>query len=153
MAKAARRAPYLYILEEDRALEQDLQTVFHIKLKTGHDSNLTSSRYASTVAQGDRGIMNLDPVRTDNADIEEFCYLIQKVDNFDFGEEYYKEHPSMKEKAKKQKDLNGVEGFYISEISEANQLADISKLLPNRQLREVLAAADDRSKLEDGLKK
>lgn len=153
MAKAARQAPYLFVLEEDRALDSSLQTVFYIKLKTGHDSNLTTSRYAGTIAQTDRGFMNLDVAKSNNADIEEFCHVISKIENFDFGEQYYKDHPAMKEKAKKKKDLQGVEGLYVSEITEPSLLADVSRLLPNKQLREVLAAADDRSRLEDGLKK
>lgn len=154
MAKAARIAPYLYLLEEDRALEESLQSVFHIILKTGHDSNLTSSRYAQTIAQNDRsGFMNLDVKRSDNADIEEFCHVVQQVDNFDFGVDYYNEHPSMKEKAKEQKDLRGEKGLYVAKITEPSLLADVARLLPNKQLREVLNAADDRSKLEDGLKK
>ena len=50
-------------------------------------------------------------------------------------------------------DRDDTKGLFVASITEASQLADIARLLPNNQLREILAAANSRSILEDGEKK
>ena len=155
MARAARKEPYLYILEEDRALPLELQTIFFIRLKTGFDHNLTSSRYANTVTTGDKGKMELDVLSSDVADKLEFQHLVTEVMNFDFGKEYYDKYPTVAEQATERsyEDRDETKGLFVASIKEASQLAEVSRLLPNNQLREILAAANSRSTLEDGEKK
>lgn len=154
MARAVKITPYEYILEEDRALPKELQTVFHIKLKTVHDANLTSKRYLPTIAQDAKGKMEMDSIRSDRADYEEFCHVVSKIENFDFGEEYYDKYPQMKERATEQETLEeGESGLFVPEITEKSQIADVARYLPNLQVREILKASDDRSALEDGVKK
>ncbi len=155
MARAARREPYLYRLEEDRSLAPELQTLFSIRLKTGHDHNLTSSRYANTVTTGDKGKMELDVLLSNTADKLEFQHLVQEVTNFDFGAEYYEKYPAMAEQATERsyEDREETKGLFVASVTEVSQLADIARLLPNKDLREILNAANDRSILEDGEKK
>ena len=91
MARAVRQETYPYILEGDIGLDKKFQTIFYIKLKNGHDANLTSQRYAGTVSNLNDGNkpIGYDVDKSDVADREEFAHIVKKVENCDFGEEYY----------------------------------------------------------------
>ena len=79
---------YAYVCIEDRIHPSDEQTVFHLKAKTGHDTNLTIARYSQARETNKKGNAKIDPNKLTLADQEEFASLVVKIDNFQFPEDH-----------------------------------------------------------------
>lgn len=82
--KGVSRKPIAFVPEEDRMSPLKEQTVFWIKPKTGHDANQTMARYAAAGRDGRKGYRDLNVNKLDNADIDEFLAICEKVENFIF---------------------------------------------------------------------
>lgn len=135
-----------YILEDDRSLPKEEQTVFWIKPKDGAAANRTTARYLKTIEET-RGRRELNVSASNAADIEEFCDVVEKVENFAFSDAYYDRNTKMKEKAEDVKLSDGSTVPYVPVLSERWEKAEVAKNLPNKWLREVLDKADDISSL------
>lgn len=81
------RKPIAYIPEDERSEKQD-PTVIWIKPKTGHDANVTMSRYAATGRDVRKGYRELNVNKLDNADVQEFLDIVVKVENYFFSDQF-----------------------------------------------------------------
>jgi hypothetical protein len=81
------RKAVAYVPEEERTVKVD-QTVVWIKPKTGHQANVTMSRYAAAGRDGRKGYRELNVTKLDNADLQEFTDVVIKVENFLFSDQY-----------------------------------------------------------------
>lgn len=81
------RLPIPYIPEDERSTKED-QTVIWIKPKTGHDANVTMSRYAGAGRDVRKGYRELNINKLDNADIQEFLDIVVKVENYLFSDQF-----------------------------------------------------------------
>ena len=76
-----------YIPEEERTVKEN-QTVVWIKPKTGHQANVTMSRYAAAGRDGRKGYRELNVTKLDNADLQEFLDVVLKVENYYFSDQF-----------------------------------------------------------------
>ena len=76
-----------YVPEEERTVKED-QTVIWIKPKTGHQANVTMSRYAAAGRDGRKGYRELNVTKLDNADLQEFVDVVIKVENYYFSDQF-----------------------------------------------------------------
>jgi len=76
-----------YIPEEERTVKEN-QTVIWIKPKTGHQANVTMSRYAAAGRDGRKGYRELNVTKLDNADLQEFLDVVIKIENFYFSDQF-----------------------------------------------------------------
>lgn len=128
-----------YVLEDDRT--SSTPTIFHIRPKTGHDNNKTVQRYAQTAKENRKGYREIDVNKLDVADMEEFIYICNKVENYIYPED----HPSYKEK-------DGV-AQVVKLIEEEANLREVAKTLGADHLAEVLEVSNNLGKLKTGEKK
>ena len=125
-----------YIPEDERTVKQD-QTVIHIKPKTGHDANATMARYASTGRDGRKGYRDLNVTKLDNADVEEFLNIVEKVENYYFSDQY--------------PDLEKIGLHKV--IEDRDTLKRVAMDVSADLLIEIFEAANNISKLKEGEKK
>jgi hypothetical protein len=125
-----------YVLEEDRASIVDEQTVFWILPKTGHDNNLTLQRYAGASKETRKG-REVNVLKMDAADRDEFTSLVEKVEKFIFSEDspYYED-----------KKIH-------TSITDRDMLKEVARCLSADHLSEVLEVSNNISKLNEGAKK
>tara|TARA_B100001939_G_scaffold339826_1_gene347124 strand:- start:877 stop:1344 length:468 start_codon:yes stop_codon:yes gene_type:complete len=76
-----------YIPEEERTVKEN-QTVVWIKPKTGHQANVTMSRYAAAGRDGRKGYRELNVTKLDNADLQEFLDVVMKIENYYFSDQF-----------------------------------------------------------------
>lgn len=127
-----------YVLEDDRGNSIQEQSVFWIKPKTGEDNNKTLKRYASTYRDGRKGQREVDVNKLNAADVDEFLYVIEKVENYGFPID----HPLYKK-----------DNDPVKEITDPAELIEVAKTLSADHLAEIFEAANNISKLTDGAKK
>lgn len=141
-----------YVLEGDRELPSNQRTVFWIKPQTGHDANFRTKQFIKSIIEKDDGSRDMDVVKADWADTSVFKYTIKKIENFAFSDDYYAEHPTVKEKAKKVK-VDGKDVYYVSLLDSEDTIADVCRELEADALREIMRASTSISKLKEGQKK
>jgi len=151
----ARGLPKLvkYVLEEDRNLPEAEQTVWFIKPKTLHESNETTKHYLKSVKRSGEDIKDLDVEQADIADIASFKISVKRIENYAFPDFYYDEHEAIKKQANEVEAVDGNTYFYVPVIESDALLTDVCKSLDPRSLKEIADAANDYSKLKEGLKK
>jgi len=137
--KAISLEPKAYIVEEERGLTREEQTIFWIKPKTHHESNLMTARYGATYVEDRKGFRKYNTGRLDAADVEEWLNTVVKIDNFGFPEEFFKKYPELKDRAN--------EEGYISDIKEDWLRIEVLKRLPADVVNEIWTASADYSKL------
>jgi|GEM_PF-5595864 len=152
MARGISTEPIPYVLEADRGLRSEEQTVFYIKPRSGHDENYITKQYLNAYIEKDDK-RDLDVRAADAADVSTFKKLVSKVENFAFSDEYYEKHPAMKEKAIVVKLADGEEALFVSLIDSVDGIADVCHELDSASLREIISVSRDYSKLEEGQKK
>jgi hypothetical protein len=128
--KGVSRQPVPYVPEEDRMSPFKEQTVFWIKPKTGHEANQTMARYAAAGRDGRKGYRDLNVSKLDNADVEEFLAICDKVENFIFAG-----------KAK------------METVQDKAGLVQVVNELSSDVLIEIMDASNNLSTLEAGAKK
>ena len=128
-----------YVLEDDRSNPTADQTVFHIKPKTGHDQNKTVQRYAPAFKENRKGGREVNPIKMDIADQEEFIYVVKKVENYGLpvAHSMYKDFK---------------EGV-IDDTEDPSILKEIARTLSADHLAEILEVSNNMSKLTEGAKK
>jgi hypothetical protein len=152
MARGVPSEPVPYVLEADRGLPNEEQTVFHIKPKTGNDSNYITKLYISAYIEKDGGARDLDVRQANAADVATFKHLVKKIENYCFSDEYYEKHPAVKEKAVEVKSENEVLK-YVPVIDSPDMIADVCHDVDSDSLREIISVANNLNKLKDGQKK
>lgn len=139
MIKGVEQTVVPYVLEDDRANPVSEQTIFWIKPKTGHDQNKTVQRYAPAFKENRKGGREVNPIKMDIADQEEFIYVVRKVENYGFPESN-----SMF------KDFD--KGILVSS-DDPNVLKEVARTLSADHLSEILEVSNNMSKLTEGAKK
>ena len=81
------RQPVPFVPEEERMVKEN-QTVIWIKPKSGHQANVTMSRYASAGRDGRKGYRELNVTKLDNADLQEFVDIVAKWENYYFSDQF-----------------------------------------------------------------
>jgi len=125
-----------YIPEDERTVKEN-QTIVWIRPKTGHQANVSMSRYASAGRDGRKGYRELNVTKLDNADLQEFIDVVTKVENFYFSDQF----PDL-EKA----GLHKV-------IEDPESLKKVCMDLSADLLVEIMEAANNLSTLKAGEKK
>ena len=143
--KAIERVPHPYVVEEDRALPIEEQTVFWIIPKTHREANLTIKRYGESSKDTRKGYRELNANKLDIADIEEWRTIIDRIENFAFTDVFYKEHPEV---AKMANDKG-----YVKEIDKQWLIEEVIKYLPVDVVNEIFEVANDYSRLTEVEKK
>jgi len=147
---------YPYVLEADRGLPEEQQTVFHMKPKTGHDANVQTKVYLKAYREKDGGSRDLDVPMADAADIANFKSTCKKIENFVFPDDYYEAHPTIKKLAKAVKVMEDgaeVELLFVSPIEEESIIGDVFRCLDSESIRELTSVSNSVSKLKEGQKK
>uniref|UniRef100_A0A6M3XJS8 Uncharacterized protein n=1 Tax=viral metagenome TaxID=1070528 RepID=A0A6M3XJS8_9ZZZZ len=145
-----------YILEDDRGLPSEQQTIFYIKPKTGHEANIQTKVYLKAFREKDNGIRDLIVKDADIADLTNFKATVKKIENFAFPDDYYEDHPQVKEKAKPVKiheDGQELKILFVKEITSEDMIGDVCRTLDNDSLREIYDVSRSVSKLREGQKK
>ena len=146
-----------YVLERDLNLPKDRQTIFWIKPRKGHDSNMITRYYVKAIIERGDGTRDMDVKMADNANIVAFKTVVKKIENFAFSDEYYEKHPNIKEKAKEVKyvDDDGREcvDYYVPVIETEDMIIDVYHELDDAAIREIMNVASDVSKLGNVEKK
>jgi len=137
MIKGVKRETIPYVVEDDRGSDPKSQTIFHIMPKTGHDANLTVSRYGQASRDVRGGYKEFSVKKLDKADIEEFLSIVKKVEKFQLQDDsdYFKQFAPA-----------GV----VESSSEPEILATIASSLSPAHLTEIFDSASDPVKLEAG---
>ena len=144
MIKGAPKRAFPYALEDDLVNPVEQQTIFWIRPKTGHDANRTLARYSQCGRDGRKGYRELNVVKLDAADIEEFTNIVEKVERYCFSEVY-------KDKYWANKD--GVLQETPVTTESAAVIADICRDLSSDHLLEIIEVANNMSKLGEYEKK
>lgn len=146
-----------YIPEDDRGLPEEQQTVFHIKPKTGHESNIQTKHYMKGISEKPDGSRDMDVSKIDSADVANFQATVKKVENYAFPQDFYEDKEALKESSVKREiedDLgNSEELWFTEEITDSVLLKKVAKTLPANVLREVAEVSEDMSRLKEGEKK
>lgn len=146
-----------YILESDRGLDKKEQTIFYVRPKRGHESNVQTKMYMKAINEKADGTRDLDVKKTDAADIANFKVTIEKVENYAFPQGYYEEREALKKDAVKRTlkdDMGNEEEVYFSkEVTDGVMLEKIARTLPSSALREITQVSEDISRLKEGEKK
>ena len=152
----SRKELYPYVLESDRGLPEDQQTVFWMRPKTGHDANQQTKIYLRAYVEKDNGMRDLNVKEADKADILNFQNVCEQIENFAFPEDYYEEHDSLKKSAVKVKVVEGNEEFevlYTPLIEDRAMIGEVFRCLDSESIRELTAVSNSVSKLKEGQKK
>lgn len=144
MARGANTKPQPYVLEIDRALPVEEQTIFWIKCKNTVMGNATLQRYTRAQRANADGSSEYDVRKLQLADKEDFLDFCVKVENYCWSEEYLERHPNV------QVDENG---FTINPITDPDELADLVGDLSVGDFNELSAAANNQVRLSRGAKK
>lgn len=146
-----------YVLEGDRGLDEKEQTVFYIKPKTGHESNVQTKMYMKAITEKPDGSKDMDVSQTDAADIANFKVTVRKIENYAFPQEEYENKKAMRESAIEKElvdDLGNKETIWFTEeITDPVMIEKVAKTLPSKALRELTQVSEDMSKLKEGEKK
>ena len=145
--------PKPYILDRDRDVAQDLQTVFWIKPRSAKEANVTFAKFAGAreVGRGGREKYNSDALS--KADREAFLSIIEKIENFFFAipspdnvhEKYLVDGKKMT--------IGTVECIKVTTIDTVEGLSDVWRCLSVQDSIELLEVSNDFSRLTDNLKK
>lgn len=128
-----------YVLEDDRANPVADQTVFYVKPKTGHDQNKTVQRYAGAFKETRKGTREVNPIKMDVADQEEFISVVKKVDNYGFP--------------KSHKMYSDFENGVLESTEDPSVIKEVARTLSADHLAEILEASNNQSRLSEGAKK
>jgi len=140
MIHGAPKRAFPYALEDDLINPAEEHTIFWIRPKTGHDANRTLARYAQCGRDGRKGYRELNVIKLDAADIEEFTNIVEKVERYCFSEAYRDKYWT-----------NGVVTPVTTENSAV--IADICRDLSSDHLLEIIEVANNVSKLGEYEKK
>lgn len=140
MARGVKKEAILYVVESDRSLMTEEQTIFHIMPKSGHDMNVTLSRYGGASRDGRKGYKDISVNRLDSADLSEFATLVIKIENYGFTRKKLCD--------KYQQD----EGGWTAVLETVEERQDVAKDLSSDHLNELFEVAGDISKLMAGSK-
>ena len=136
MITAVERKTVPFVLEEDRASDPTEQTIFWIMPKRSHEANITLSRYGSTSKDGRQGYRDFSVKKLDNADIDEFISLVERVERYQLAS-----------------DSNFLGQFtdgVINDTIDKMILTEIVRSMSSAHLTEIFDAAGDTFKLEQG---
>lgn len=144
---------YAYVLEEDRQLPSEQQTVFYIKPKTGEDANKQTKEYLRSLRNKDDGTTEMDVDKANKADIANFKISVKKVENYAFPQKWYEEREGLRKGAKEVELDDGTKVFVTPVIDDDYMLAEVQKTLSRKHLKEISEASESVSKLKEGQKK
>jgi hypothetical protein len=136
MIKGVERKAVPYVLEEDRGSSSSEQTIFWIKPKRSAEANKTLARYGATSRDGRGGYKEFDAKKLDAADIDEFCSLVEKVENYGL--------PNDSDLISAYKD--GI----IKETVDKLELSEVARTMSSAHLTEIFDAAGNSRILEEG---
>ena len=125
-----------YVPEEERTVKEN-QTVIWIRPKTGHQANVSMSRYASAGRDGRKGYRELNVTKLDNADSQEFLDIVIKVENFYFSDQF----PDLEK-----------QGLFTT-IEDPESLKRVAQDISSDLLLEIMEVANNLSRLNEGEKK
>jgi len=136
MIEAVERKPVPYVLEEDRDNDFSNQTIFWIMPKRSNEANQTLSRYGSTSKDGRQGFRHFDAKKLNQADVEEFCSLVTKVQRFKLASDslYFTQFK------------DGI----IDSTDDKLILTEIARTMSSAHMTEIFDAAGDTHKLHQG---
>ena len=130
-----------YIPEEERALQsadpKAIVTKFWIRLKKGHDANQVLADYAGAGKDGRKGYRELNVRRLDSADVTHFLSICERVENYQFSEDY----PDLHEQGA------------IPDVTGEAQLSQVAADLSADLLNELFEASNNAVLLKAGEKK
>jgi len=144
MARGANTKPQPYILEGDRHLQEEEQTVWWIKCKNTVMGNETLQRYTRAQRQNIDGSSEFDTRKLQLADKEDFLEFCVKVENWYWSDEYKEKHPNV---------VTNDLGYTVDPITDPEELANLVSDLSVGDFNELAAAANNQVRLNRGLKK
>ena len=144
MARGANTQPQEYILEGDRALPVEEQTIWDIRCKNTIMGNATLSRYTRAQSPTANGGSEYDVRKLQAADKEDFLEFCVGVTNYGWSPAYLEAHPQI--------EVHEI-GFYTGKISDPEEMADLVEDMSVGDFNELAAAANNQVKLSRGAKK
>ena len=144
MARGANTKPQKFILEGDRALPLEEQTIFEIRCKNSVMGNESLARYTKAQRPTSDGSSEYDVRKLSLADKEDFLDFCVSVTNYAWSDDYLENHPLI--------EVNGI-GFYEETIRDPDVLADLVADMSVGDFNEVAAASNNQVKLSRGAKK
>ena len=124
---------YRYIPEVER--EEDNPTIFWVRSQRGKEINRWLAEYDAARIPGRKNRVKFEPKKLEVIDVEQFCSVVNKVENFNFFEKETGEHK------------------VYEIIDEPGMIAEVARQLDPTVRQEVLSASQDMSRLEDEEKK
>lgn len=122
---------YRYIPEVE--LEAEKPTAFWVRSQTGREINKWLTEYASAGTAGRKGKVTYQDRKLEQIDVEQFCSVVNKVENFELLEEgKYK---------------------YCEIIEDPKLIAEVARQMDPTVRQEILSVSQDMSRLEESSKK
>lgn len=152
--------PHAFVLETERSLPPDEQTVFYIRPKTQRDTNQTAVDYAKAqTLDRRRGKSNIDKKALDTADLNEWLRAVIKIENvfvavgspegaYDHFNQRKTENPTGFE----EKEIEGVPGIIVKTTEDKIDIQYLFWALSTGETEEVMAAFINYGELRTGLK-
>lgn len=152
MARGVSREPVPYVLEADRGLKREEQTIFYVRPRTGKDQNFITSKYLNAYIEKEDK-KSLDIQAANIADVETFKNQVSRIENFCFSDEYYEQHPAVKNQAVEVLTSDDKKALYVSVIETPDMVADVCRDLDAESFKEIVSVSNNITKLEEGRKK
>lgn len=134
MLKGIDPARYIRYVPEVE-VEEEKPTAFWIRSQRGREINRWMAEYNSAGTPGRKNRVKYEPRKLEAIDIEQFCTVVNKVENFDFFDKETNEHR------------------YCETIEDPQMLAEVARQLDPTVRQEVLSVSQDSSRLGESEKK
>lgn len=143
-----------YVLESDRELNEEEQTVWWLKMRSSKDVNKVVTQFAAAERVGRGGFRDLDEGRYNKADLNTFLSVVEKVENFIFAV------PSPDNVHNKYEQDGQGETFEADgrrwirvKLIEDVDLKSVWKSISLQDMNDILAASNDYNRLSESSKK
>lgn len=154
MARGVINEAIPFILETDRELKEEEQTVWWLKMRSSKDVNKVVTQFAAAERIGRGGFRDLDEGRYNKADLNTFLSVVEKVENFVFA------IPSPEDVHRKYEQDGQGEVFDADDrrwirvkLIEDISLKDVWKSISLQDMNDILAASNDYNRLSESSKK
>ena len=154
MAFSVPNETVLYVLEADRTMPPELQTVFYLKPRTGTAGTRIMAKYSQArVSRG--GSDKIDVDRWLQAGIAEFLETVVKVENYllDPKSDETLVRILVQDSAAEPQLSYRERNYYSITTEQRDQLTAIAKIMSPADMAEISEAATNMSQLREGEKK
>lgn len=158
MISAIIEKPHEFVLENDRSLPVEEQTIFHVIPKTQRSTNESAAAYAKAQkADRRRGTTSIDAKALDTADLKEWLNAVCKIQNLlipvKSPENAHDHFLSRVEEAPTKFEKRESDGaIIVKETEDKSDLSYIYWAMSSAETEEVMKAYVDYGELRAGLK-